>query len=146
MVFCFVQNFFFGQHESYNINFFCRTKREFVFQELTLGYITKTLNQIIFFSSTKIRIFFLEKNHNPPHPPFQLNGCSLRVWCCLKLSIFKYGSKLKLCLNNRYVLSLFVWLPSLLSSLNSSVFHALKYDSFKFSYDNFFNQIFTFTK
>ena len=40
---------------------------------------TKTLNQIIFFSSTKIRIFFsatlgiriffLEKNHNPPPPP-----------------------------------------------------------------------------
>ena len=25
---------------------------------LTLGYMTKTLNQIIFFSSTKIRIFF----------------------------------------------------------------------------------------
>ena len=28
------------------------------FQNLTLGYMTKTLNQIIFFSSTKIRIFF----------------------------------------------------------------------------------------
>jgi hypothetical protein len=42
----------------------------------TLGYMTKTLNQIFFFSSTKIRIFFsatlgiriffLEKKHNPP--------------------------------------------------------------------------------
>jgi preprotein translocase subunit SecG len=30
----------------------------FFFQNLTLGYMTKTLNQIIFFSSTKIRIFF----------------------------------------------------------------------------------------
>ena len=53
---------------------------------------TKTLNQIIFFSSTKIRIFFsatlgikiffVEKNHNPPPPPpppppFNLNGRSL---------------------------------------------------------------------
>jgi hypothetical protein len=38
--------------------FFCRTKREKKFQNLTLGYMTKTLNQIIFFSSTKIRIFF----------------------------------------------------------------------------------------
>ena len=38
--------------------FFSRTKRKFFFQNLTLGYITKTLNQIIFFSSTKIRIFF----------------------------------------------------------------------------------------
>ena len=34
---------------------FCR---EFFFQNLTIGYMTKTLNQIIFFSSTKIRIFF----------------------------------------------------------------------------------------
>ena len=50
MVFCFVQNFFF------------RTRRELEYlsfpQNLTLGYMTKTLNQIIFFSSTEIRIFF----------------------------------------------------------------------------------------
>ena len=33
--------------------------RIFIFcQNLTLGYMTKTLNQIIFFFSTKIRIFF----------------------------------------------------------------------------------------
>ena len=54
MVFCIVQKFFFGQHEL----------DLFFFQNLTLGYMTKTLNQI-FFSSTKIRIFFLEKKHNP---------------------------------------------------------------------------------
>ena len=57
-----------------------RTTRELEYlsffpQNLTLGYMTKTLNQIIFFSSTKIRIFFsatlgiriffLEKNNNP---------------------------------------------------------------------------------
>ena len=57
MVFCFVQNFFFEQ-ESWNIYFFCRTKHKFFFQNLTLGYMTKTLNQIIFFFSIKIRIFF----------------------------------------------------------------------------------------
>ena len=45
MFFCFVQKFFFGQHESF-------------FQNLTFGYMAKTLNQTIFFSSTKIRIFF----------------------------------------------------------------------------------------
>ena len=55
--------------------FFCRAKREFFFQNLTLGYMAKTLNHIFFFS-TKIRLFFsatlgirmffLEKNHNPP--------------------------------------------------------------------------------
>ena len=40
------------------IFFFCRAKRELFFQNSTLGYVSKTLNQIIFFSSTKIRIFF----------------------------------------------------------------------------------------
>ena len=38
--------------------FFCRAKREKNFQNLTLGYMAKTLNQIIIFFSTKIRIFF----------------------------------------------------------------------------------------
>jgi hypothetical protein len=36
--------------------FFCRAKREIFFQNFTLGYMTKTLNQNI----------FLEKNHNTP--------------------------------------------------------------------------------
>ena len=72
MVFCFVQNLFFGQHKSY---LFCRAKREFFFQNLTLGYMTKTLNQIIFFflhqnqniffSNIGNQNIFLEKNHNP---------------------------------------------------------------------------------
>jgi hypothetical protein len=38
--------------------FFGRAKGELFFQNLTLGYMTKTLNQIMFFSFTKIRIFF----------------------------------------------------------------------------------------
>ena len=58
MVFCFVQNFFSGQHKSQNIYFFVARKAQFFSQKLTLGYMTKTLNHIIFFSSTKIRIFF----------------------------------------------------------------------------------------
>ena len=66
--------------------FFVAQNANFFFQNSTLGYMTKTLNQIIFFSSTKIRIFFsatlgiriffLEKTHNPPSP-FKLNGHSL---------------------------------------------------------------------
>jgi hypothetical protein len=65
--------------------FFCRTKREIFFQNLTLGYMTKTLNQIFFFLHQNQNIFFsnignqnifLEKNHNPP---FKLNGRSL-MW------------------------------------------------------------------
>jgi hypothetical protein len=46
--------------------------REIIFQNLILDYMTKIR---IFFSATLgIRIFFLEKNHNPP---FKLNGRSL---------------------------------------------------------------------
>ena len=75
--FCFVQNFFFGQHESLNIYFFCRTKRDFFSQNSTLGYMTKTLNQIFFFLHQNLNIFFsnignqnifLEKKHTPPPP------------------------------------------------------------------------------
>jgi hypothetical protein len=76
---------------SEGIFFFCRAKREFFFQNLTLGYMKKTLNQIIFFPSTKIRIFFsatlgiriffLEKNHNPP---FKLNDRSPSLFAITK--------------------------------------------------------------
>ena len=50
MVFCFVQNFFFGQHKSQN-SFFCLAEREFFFQNVTLVYMTKTLNHIIYFTT-----------------------------------------------------------------------------------------------
>ena len=69
--------------------FFCRAKREFFFPNLTLAYMTKTLNQIIFFflhqsqniffSNIGNQNIFLEKKHTPPPPPpFKLNGRSLR--------------------------------------------------------------------
>ena len=84
MVFCFVQKIFFGQHKSQNIYLFCRAKREIFSQNLPLGYMTKTLNHIIFFflhqnqnifsSNNGNQNIFLEKNHNPP---FKLNGRSL---------------------------------------------------------------------
>jgi hypothetical protein len=41
---------------SKKIYFFCRAKHNFFFQNLTFGYMTKTLNQII--------IFFLHQNQN----------------------------------------------------------------------------------
>ena len=70
------------------ILFFYRAKHEFFFQNLTAGYMPKTLNQIIFcflhqnqniiFSNIGNQNIFLEKNHNPPPPPpFKLNGRSL---------------------------------------------------------------------
>ena len=59
--------------------FFLSHKARIFFQNLTLGYMTKTLNQSIFFflhqnqnifsAILRIRIFFLEKNHSPPPPP-----------------------------------------------------------------------------
>jgi hypothetical protein len=55
-------------------------------QNLSLDYMTKTLNQIIFFflhqnqniffSNIGNQNIFLEKTHNP-HPPFKINGRSL---------------------------------------------------------------------
>jgi hypothetical protein len=39
--------FFFRTTRELEYLFFCRAKREFFFQNLTLGYMTKTLNQII---------------------------------------------------------------------------------------------------
>ena len=77
MVFCFVQKIDFVQHESTNIYFICRTKREIVFQNLTLCYMTKTLNQIFFFLHQNQNIFFsiignpnifVEKNITPLPP------------------------------------------------------------------------------
>jgi hypothetical protein len=75
MVFCFVQKKF-SDNTKIRIFFFFRAKREFFFQNLTLGYMTKTLNQItffflhqnqnIFFSNIGNQNIFLEKIHNPP--------------------------------------------------------------------------------
>jgi hypothetical protein len=36
MVSCFVQNFFFGQHESSNIDFFCRAESEILFVDINI--------------------------------------------------------------------------------------------------------------
>ena len=72
MIFFLFRNFF--SDKSQNI-FFCRAKCEIFFQNLTLGYMTKTLNQIIFFPPPKSEYFFQEKTR--PLPPFKLNGRSL---------------------------------------------------------------------
>jgi hypothetical protein len=49
------------------------------FQNSTLGYMTKTLNQIIFFFLHQNQNIFLENKHNPPSP-LQFNGRSLKRW------------------------------------------------------------------
>ena len=86
MIYCFVQNFFFGQHKLEYL-FFCRAKRNFFSQNSTLGYMTKTLNQIffslhqnqnIFFSNIENQNIFLEKNHNPLGT-FHLRGLALQL-------------------------------------------------------------------
>ena len=73
-----------SEHESQIIFFFL--------QKSTLGYMTKTLNQIIFFflhqnqniffSNIGNQNIFLEKDHNPP---FKLNGRSLTSYRCVLL-------------------------------------------------------------
>ena len=98
--------------------FFCRAKREIFFHILTLGYMTKTLNQIIFFflhqnqniffSNIGNQNIFLEKKHNPP--PWKLNdpclrhsiipdigvsaNCNIKLWChpqvTMVLSVIQY--------------------------------------------------------
>ena len=97
---CFFVSFriFFSDNTSVRILiFFCRAKRNFFFKKLTLGYMTKTLNQIIFFFLHQNQnIFFsnignqnilLEKNHNP----FKLNGRSLKFL----LNLSKIKTKLR---------------------------------------------------
>ena len=94
MVFCFVQNFFFGQH---------RVRILIFFQNLTLGYMTKTLNQIIifflhqnqniFFSNIGNQNIFLEKKHNPP---FKLNGRSLMESMEVSRMAFTHSWKFKI--------------------------------------------------
>ena len=79
MVFCFVQNLFFRQHESQNNYFFCRARREFFSPEFNIRLYDKNFESDYFFSSTKnriffsatlgIRIFFLEKKPYPPPSP-----------------------------------------------------------------------------
>ena len=70
MVFCFIQKFFSGQHESYNIYFFCRTKREF-FPEFNIRLYDKNSETNFSppksdFSNIGNQNICLEKNHNPP--------------------------------------------------------------------------------
>ena len=75
----FRSEFFFRTTQELEYLFFCRAKREIFSQNLTLGYMTKTLNQIFVFPPPKSEYFFqqhwnqnifLEKKHNLP-PPFQ---------------------------------------------------------------------------
>ena len=54
--FLFSSEFFFRTTQELEYFFVCRAKREIFFQNLTLGYMTKTLNQII--------LFFLHQNQN----------------------------------------------------------------------------------
>ena len=71
---------FFSDNTRVRILIFLSYKGRFFFlQNLTLGYMTKTLNQIIIFflhqnqnifsATLGIRIFFLEKTYSPPLPP-----------------------------------------------------------------------------
>ena len=75
MVFCFIQNFFFRQHKSQNIHFFCSAKQEFFFPEFNIRLYDKNSeseyffffhqNKNIFFSNIRNQNIFLEKKPIP---------------------------------------------------------------------------------
>ena len=83
--FFFVQIFFPGQHNSWNIYFFLSRKAQFFFTIFNIRLYDKFFesdyffflhqNQNIFFSNIGNQNIFLEKNHNPP---CKLNGRALR--------------------------------------------------------------------
>ena len=82
MVFCFVQNFFFGQHELEYLFFLSRKARIF-FPEFNIRLYDKNFesdyffflqqNQNIFFSNIGNQNIFLEKRHQVKKT-FKLNG------------------------------------------------------------------------
>ena len=86
MVFCFFQNFFFGQHELEYLFFLLRKVRIF-FPEYNIRLYDKhSESDYFFFPSTKIRIFFSATlgiriffQKKTITPPFKLNGRSLML-------------------------------------------------------------------
>ena len=64
--FLFRSEFFFRTTRVRIFIFFVGQSAKFFFQDSTLGYMTKTLNQIIFFFLHQNQNIFLEKKHNPP--------------------------------------------------------------------------------
>ena len=72
MVFCFVQKFFFRQHESKARNFFPEFNIRLYDKSHYFFFLHQ--NQNIFFSNIGNQNIILEKKHNPP---FKLNGRSL---------------------------------------------------------------------
>ena len=77
--------------------FFCRAKREYLFQNSTLGYMTKTLNQIFFppprseyffQQHWESEYFFSEKNHNPLQVKWSFPNSSITGPLMYNLKIF----------------------------------------------------------
>ena len=100
MVFCFVQKFFFGQHKSQNINFFCRGKREKKNPEFNIRLYDKNSKSDFFFSSIKIRIFF--QQHWESEYFFRKKPYGVRVDQSLIFSVI-------FCRSPFVLLSLFIW-------------------------------------
>ena len=73
MVFCFVQNFSFGQHKSYNIYISLSRKAQFFFPEFNIRlYDRNSEPDYFFFPPPKSEYFFRKKTITPPS--FKLNG------------------------------------------------------------------------
>ena len=94
MVFCFVQKFFFGQHEL-EYFFLSRKARNF-FPDINIRLYDKNCESDYFFFLHQNQNIFLEKKHNPP--PFKLNRRSLMAFHpdkCNVLTITKKRNPIK---------------------------------------------------
>ena len=96
--FLFRSEFFFPTTQDLEYFFFCRAKREFFFQNLTFGYMTKTLNQIFFFLHQNQNIFFsnignqnifLEKNHTPLQVKWSFPKASPCSMCSRSMKLYQ---------------------------------------------------------
>ena len=107
MVFCSVQKFFFGQHESQNIYFFCSAKREFFFPEFNIKlYDKNSESDFSLFPPAKSEYFFQQHWESEYFfrkktiTPFKLNGRSLKT--LVKDQVNKYIPKCTIKHNTGY--------------------------------------------
>ena len=87
MVFCFVQNYFFGQHESQN--YFLSRKARIFFPEFNIRLYNKNSESDYFFFAPPKSEYFFQQHWESEYffqkktitlPPFKLNGRSLRQY------------------------------------------------------------------
>ena len=81
MVFCFVQNFYFGQHESQNIYLFLSRKARIIFPEFHVRlYDKNSESDYFFFPPPKSEYFFQQHWESEYFFRFATSGCPFGVY------------------------------------------------------------------